>query len=156
VVYVTNFPDPQNVTGTVTVGNLPTVQYVMGAVSVDNLPLDPDGNLMIAPSGISNLVLDLLDEPVLPPWESEEFDVSRFNRLILKGHATAADGIICQVSWRFSDSDEFMFAGNHIGFYYGPDQRVDMSIWGNSAKVHCDSGTGSIPISDIRVLLRRE
>jgi hypothetical protein len=37
-VEVTNFPDPQNVTGAVEVTNLPDVQEVVGSVEVTNLP----------------------------------------------------------------------------------------------------------------------
>ena len=37
-VNVLNFPDPQNVAGTVDVGNLPAVQQVAGTVAVSSLP----------------------------------------------------------------------------------------------------------------------
>ena len=38
LVTVTNFPNPQNVAGTVNVGNLPGTQNVAGTVNVGNLP----------------------------------------------------------------------------------------------------------------------
>jgi len=41
LVTVTNFPNPQNVAGTVSVDNLPVVQTVSGVVEVSNLPM-PD------------------------------------------------------------------------------------------------------------------
>src|SRR5881296_1248004 len=46
-VEVVNFPQTQNVAGTVTVSNLPAVQQ--GTVAVSNLPLDTNGNLKVAP-----------------------------------------------------------------------------------------------------------
>jgi hypothetical protein len=38
---IANFPNPQNVAGTVDVGNLPAVQEVTGTVAVANLPAGP-------------------------------------------------------------------------------------------------------------------
>ena len=57
-VEVVNFPDPQNVIGTVDVGNLPSVQQITGQVNVGNLPLDDSGSLRItcAPSASSTQV----------------------------------------------------------------------------------------------------
>jgi len=59
-VEVVNFPDPQQVFGTVQVSNLPPVQGVevvnepvdvSGHVTVTNLPLDGDGNLRVVGAG---------------------------------------------------------------------------------------------------------
>lgn len=41
VVSVSNFPNPQNVVGTVNVGNLPAVQTVTGTVAVSSIPAAP-------------------------------------------------------------------------------------------------------------------
>ena len=36
--FIGNFPDPQNVVGTVDIANMPAVQTVDGSVAVSNLP----------------------------------------------------------------------------------------------------------------------
>jgi len=48
LVTVTNFPNPQNVAGTVNVGNLPATQQVAGTVVAGNLPTDGDGNVRVS------------------------------------------------------------------------------------------------------------
>ena len=70
LVEVTNFPNPQNVEGTVNVGNLPSTQQVAGTVSVGNLPAVQQvagtvevSNLSLPEPTITNLVMAL---PFLP------------------------------------------------------------------------------------------
>jgi hypothetical protein len=47
-VTVSNFPDLQNVGGTVSVSNLPTIQRITGQVLVANLPVDQRGRVMVS------------------------------------------------------------------------------------------------------------
>ena len=59
-VQVTNFPDPQNVVGTVSVDNLPAVQQVAGEIAINNLPLDETGALRVnGPRATTSAILDL-------------------------------------------------------------------------------------------------
>jgi len=148
-VEVTNFPEAQQVAGTVSVDNFPAVQQV----EVVN-PSSP---------GLTNQLLDLLDADVaLVPfqeWFSDPFDVSQFTRLGLKvEQAVGGQGISCNVSWAFFNGDRFagpglvssVVPGGNAGF---------TSVLGVQARVRCGVSFGGSPggtLTDVKVLLRRE
>jgi len=123
-VTVTNFPNPQNVAGTVSVGNLPEVQQVQGTVEVGNLPTDAQGNVMVAlqnGGGTAPLppnFVELLDAP-LPmssgqTFDTDVLDTSGYTVVGLAISFSTPWGVTAEPQWRWSPTQSF-------GVVYGED-----------------------------------
>jgi hypothetical protein len=67
-VEVTNFPNPQNVTGAVEVTNLPAVQNVTGIVEVTNLPSPK----RVQPIGLADTSLSMVIGPQATPEYNQQ------------------------------------------------------------------------------------
>ncbi len=185
-VEVVNFPDPQNVAGTVSVSNLPSVQSVSGTVEIGNLatvqevsgqidvgnfPTTAEGSLLVAPASITHQVFELLSsEIVLEPfdsWESVTFDATQFTRMSLKVLTSQIPGYTqfsCDTLWQWTMDDDFFggapnlyWNGHGTGFGFAS---TDL-IAGTQCKIVCSNNSSSglaqpVTLKDVKVMLRRE
>lgn len=127
-VLVTNFPETQPVSGTVSVGNLPAVQTVGGTVNVGNLPLDAGGAVRVAgaPATASPIVMHELFSGTLtgnsgnPPCSQSPgycvdipasgIDTTGYSKIGAYVQGTPSNGngwILYSLSWRWAADEPF-------------------------------------------------
>ena len=126
-VTVTNWPDVQPVSGTVSVGNLPAVQTVGGTINVGNLPLDSDGAVRVAraPARVT-VMYELVPAPiVLDTYELDLptiIDASSFSAVAVYTNATGNP--TTQVLWRWPGDgpDDFLPVVDYRGSVHNIDR----------------------------------
>jgi hypothetical protein len=175
-VEVLNFPDPQNVAGTVSVDNLPPVQPISGTVDVGNLPIDGDGAVIVSSTAAtpSYNVIDLLssetwfdfgDDLYFGPYDTTEYNLVGLR--IQNGGCEGSGELRVFLQWRWSEDQSFMLptsydprygAGASHSVYvqynrpvlFAPIQGTEMRIW---IQAGCDIGQS---INHLSVLLKKE
>jgi hypothetical protein len=150
---VTDFTPPLP-TVPVAVMNFPDVQNVAGSVNVGNFPLAEDGSLRItgAPASVT---YKLLDQAFAlpsdgPGWASDWFPSGDYSTVVL---AVGGSSFVCDTFWRYDGGDSATWqAGPSVG---GLNPGISSSgVFGPELQVQC-RGNSQGTISAVRIFLRR-
>ncbi len=169
-VEVVNFPDPQNVAGTVDIGNLPPVQAidgnvvvsnfptthsVTGTVTVDNLPTDESGNLLVASTGPSSVTINLVTGSVFldehNSWVSDPFVVEPFSRIYLAPNASGGN-LECRIDRQYEEGGDFL-----LGSLAGVNPESAIDVIAPTYRVACGVVyiSSTVTLYDFYVFMRR-
>ncbi len=130
------------------------------AVQVVNFPVDAAGDLRV--KSTHTVLLDLLDTATWNDgsYSSDEFEVDAFNRVGVKIYAQAGWAQWrCNFEWTFFEGDGHTAYPTGVEFLVTGSAVFWSDVYGSRARVHCscfDSCAPPNPITDVKVLLRRE